>query len=487
MFALILPMHIICINLNASNNYHISVEMDNGHSIRCDSAPTPLVISAKTFKEIDEMPRFPGCESRNTIADKTKCAHYQLTQFIHSNIRYSKGARDAKIHGLAIVKFVVLTSGEIAGITVLKDPGGGLGFAAKQAVEVMNKMNIRWTPGILKGEKVNVEYILPVKFKLEGIVDSNIVPELENQIEVTPAHINSSQVTSQPSIPKSTVIPDSEEKLNDSTEARFMIVDEMPRFPGCENNSKFSKAEKEECSKKLLLEFLSQNVKYPEEAKEKGIKGQAIIQFTVIKNGTIKNAMIINDPGYGLGEAARQAVLCMNTQGKVWKPGIAKGVPVNVQYTVPVKIGLVKNEEIKKDNQINDVSFINTSGKLIYKSVEEMPRFPGCESKGIKYQDEKKKCADELLMMYLGSTVQYPSEARGNGKEGQAVIQFNVMSNGSLEDIVILRDPGGGLGEAARQAVLTMVSKGMVWIPGKENGVAVNVQYKVPLKFKLNN
>jgi Gram-negative bacterial TonB protein C-terminal len=60
------------------------------------------------------------------------------------------------------------------------------------------------------------------------------------------------------------------------------------------------------------------------------------------------------------------------------------------------------------------------------------------------------------------------------------------MSNGTLEDIMVLRDPGGGLGDAAKQAVLESVKKGIKWIPGMEKGEPVNVQYTVPLKFTLN-
>jgi Gram-negative bacterial TonB protein C-terminal/Secretion system C-terminal sorting domain len=61
------------------------------------------------------------------------------------------------------------------------------------------------------------------------------------------------------------------------------------------------------------------------------------------------------------------------------------------------------------------------------------------------------------------------------------------MKDGTIEDVVILRDPGAGMGEAAKQAVLKMNNMDQKWTPGRQRGQAVNVQYTVPIKFKLND
>lgn len=49
----------------------------------------------------------------------------------------------------------------------------------------------------------------------------------------------------------------------------FIFVEEMPRFPGCENLS--TKKERDECTNKKLLEFIYKNIKYPPIATENGI------------------------------------------------------------------------------------------------------------------------------------------------------------------------------------------------------------------------
>ncbi len=128
-------------------------------------------------------------------------------------------------------------------------------------------------------------------------------------------------------------------------------------------------------------------------------------------------------------------------------------------------------EEIKKDN--------------VFKIVNQMPRFPGCESEA-GGDEEKKKCADSKLLQYLTKNVKYPANAKKNGTEGQAVIQFVVSKSGEIEDVVVLRDPGSGLGDAAKDVVESMNSMDEKWTPGQQDGKVVKVQYTVPLKFKLN-
>lgn len=122
----------------------------------------------------------------------------------------------------------------------------------------------------------------------------------------------------------------------------------------------------------------------------------------------------------------------------------------------------------------------------IFKVVEQMPRFPGCED--IAGDNKaKEECAKGKLMEYIYKVVKYPAIARENGIEGSAVVQFTVGKNGEIEDITIVRNPGAGLGDAAKAAIESMNTMSMKWTPGKQRGVPVKVQYTVPLKFKLSN
>ena len=60
----------------------------------------------------------------------------------------------------------------------------------------------------------------------------------------------------------------------DKEDVVFLVVEQMPEFPGGE---------------KALRAFLAENVKYPKIAKENGIYGRVICQFIVEKDGSISD------------------------------------------------------------------------------------------------------------------------------------------------------------------------------------------------------
>jgi protein TonB len=119
-----------------------------------------------------------------------------------------------------------------------------------------------------------------------------------------------------------------------------------------------------------------------------------------------------------------------------------------------------------------------------FKVVEEMPRFPGCEDMdGTKA--EIKACANEKLMEYISSNLKYPEEARKDGIEGTILIQYAVTSKGEVDQVTLMRDIGGGCGEAGMAVFKKMQEEGILWIPGKQRGKPVNVQLTLPVKFSL--
>ncbi|MGB4959074.1 MAG: energy transducer TonB [Saprospiraceae bacterium] len=119
----------------------------------------------------------------------------------------------------------------------------------------------------------------------------------------------------------------------------------------------------------------------------------------------------------------------------------------------------------------------------IFKVVEQMPRFPGCEDK--KTDKEKTECANTKMLEYIYKNLKYPAIARENGVEGQVVLQFVVDKDGSITDVKIARDIGAGCGTAAEAVVLDMNNMGKKWTPGKQRGRPVRVLYTLPVKFKL--
>lgn len=105
--------------------------------------------------------------------------------------------------------------------------------------------------------------------------------------------------------------------------------------------------------------------------------------------------------------------------------------------------------------------------------VEQMPRFPGAST----YEESNNKA-----LAFISQHIHYPAIAREQGIEGTVVVQFIIAPDGQLENIhVIGKSPGGGLAEEAIRVVKKMPS----WIPGKQNGRNVPVQYNLPIRFTL--
>jgi len=120
----------------------------------------------------------------------------------------------------------------------------------------------------------------------------------------------------------------------------------------------------------------------------------------------------------------------------------------------------------------------------IFKVVEEMPRFPGCEDLNASIE-EKKACADKKMLEFIYSHVEYPEIAKENGIEGTVVVQFVVDKDGSVSEIQIARDIGGKCGEEAKRLISLMNEMPEKWIPGRQRGRAVPVMFTLPIKFKL--
>jgi protein TonB len=101
----------------------------------------------------------------------------------------------------------------------------------------------------------------------------------------------------------------------------FTVVEEQPGYPGGEE---------------ARIGFLQQNIKYPEEAKELGIQGRVFVTFVVEVDGSISDVRVLRGIGGGCDEEAIRVVKAMPK----WVPGKQRGVPVRVQFNLPIKFTL---------------------------------------------------------------------------------------------------------------------------------------------------
>ncbi|MCX6226700.1 MAG: energy transducer TonB, partial [Bacteroidia bacterium] len=102
----------------------------------------------------------------------------------------------------------------------------------------------------------------------------------------------------------------------------FEVVDEMPEFQGG-NLDKF-------------LKWVQSNVKYPPIAMENSIQGTVVVSFVVGRTGEVKKINIAR----GVDPSLDEAVINVLKSAPYWKPGLQRGKPVNVQFSIPIKFNL---------------------------------------------------------------------------------------------------------------------------------------------------
>ena len=102
----------------------------------------------------------------------------------------------------------------------------------------------------------------------------------------------------------------------------------------------------------------------------------------------------------------------------------------------------------------------------VFRSVEQMPQFPGGEA---------------ALMKYLQSHINYPPMAVENGVQGRVVVQFVVDKTGKVGEVKIVRSVDKDLDKEAARVCASLPK----FTPGRQNGQAVSVWYTLPVTFKL--
>ena len=98
----------------------------------------------------------------------------------------------------------------------------------------------------------------------------------------------------------------------------FAAVENKPGFNGGDAND-FSK-------------WVSENIQYPQDAIDSKIEGRVILQFTVSKEGDVKDVEVLR----GVNELLDAEAVRVVSASPKWEPGQQEGKPVAVTYTFPV-------------------------------------------------------------------------------------------------------------------------------------------------------
>lgn len=107
-------------------------------------------------------------------------------------------------------------------------------------------------------------------------------------------------------------------KITEETDQPFVIVEQMPQFPGGEYE---------------MIKFIKSNLRYPAAANEMGISGSVILNFVIDKEGKITKIKVVRPIGGGCDEEAVRVLSKM----PAWSIGKQGGRAVAVSYTLPIK------------------------------------------------------------------------------------------------------------------------------------------------------
>ena len=166
--------------------------------------------------------------------------------------------------------------------------------------------------------------------KLGTVTDRNGEFSLEakkgDRIEVMyVGYANGTFVVSDPQVKFDIRLQKDDSDVSSTNDNPFDVVEEMPQFPG---------------GAAALMQYLSKNIRYPEEAHKNNIQGRVIVNFIVETDGSITEAKVTRSI-HPLLDA--EALRVINAMPK-WNPGMQGGKPVRVKYTVPVTFKLQGND-----------------------------------------------------------------------------------------------------------------------------------------------
>jgi len=120
------------------------------------------------------------------------------------------------------------------------------------------------------------------------------------------------------------------EEVEEDIDVPFAVIEDVPVFPGCENEK-----DKRACFNSMIQKHIGKNFRYPEIAQEMGVQGRVSVMFVIQKDGSIGNIRM-RGPDKNLEAEAARII------GKLPKmtPGKQRGRAVRVPFSIPINFKL---------------------------------------------------------------------------------------------------------------------------------------------------
>ncbi|MBC7440067.1 MAG: energy transducer TonB [Flavobacterium sp.] len=205
-----------------------------------------------------------------------------------------------------------------------------------------------------------------------------------------------------------------------------------------------------------FADFINKNFDYSKVTKP----GLLETTFAIDEQGNVKKIRITKILDI---ESATELIRVLKICPK-WEPAKRDGKPISIDIKYPMVFkAKVKNKSVGKLDIIPSKtdSLSNDADNKVYESasIEIKPTFNGGVSK---------------FLEFIAQNYQTPLD---EGLYGKILVSFIVEKDGSLDDIMVIKDIGYGTGAEA----IRVLKKCPKWNPAKQNGVPVRCEFKLPI------
>jgi len=273
-------------------------------------------------------------------------------------------------------------------------------------------------------------------------------------------------------------------KTNDINLSKNELQEPYNPFLDCDINDS-------SCFQNLVNQHILNNFHYPQLANYFDIQAMVNVNYTIDKNGVVKNvssnAALIGvdfedvDSKKIISNAFEKAANSIIESLPKINPSIVDGIAVDKKFRTPIlyrlsdieKGSMISININKIDNGLDFLSKLN-KGNLM---TEKVPVFPGCEDMN---ESEKKDCFQNKIYQHISKNFRYPEIAQKQGIQGRVIIQFVVGKDGNVSGIRT-RGPDPILEKEAVR-IISLLPKIK---PAEIEGRKVRVPFSTSITFKL--
>ena len=205
-----------------------------------------------------------------------------------------------------------------------------------------------------------------------------------------------------------------------------------------------------------VLIDMSQEAEEPEPENERVEPEKPILKEEVLQSVKVTELAIVEDEKVKKEDEIK-------TQDELKETETAFGQKDNKEGTEDRNVTKTLKDEVVVEKPVEKPKEVKEE---VFRSVEQMPQFPGGEA---------------ALMKYLQSHINYPPMAAENNVQGKVVVQFVVDKTGKVGEVKVVRSVDKDLDREAVRVCKSLPK----FTPGRQNGQAVSVWYTLPVTFKL--